>query len=145
MEKEFVPYEQALQLRELGFDEDCLCTYGLLDKEISRNPSCNMIGEPIDEPYTWKNSKIHNSVFTAPLYQQAFSWFREKYNWYGIIAPRYNSDNSLWFVFETINPNVCSIKVLNNELFEGWFEMYETQDKAELACLKRLIEYLQSK
>ena len=24
MEKEFVPYEQALELKELGFDEPCL-------------------------------------------------------------------------------------------------------------------------
>jgi hypothetical protein len=28
MNKEFVPYEQALQLKELGFDEPCLGYYG---------------------------------------------------------------------------------------------------------------------
>ena len=25
--KEFSPYEQALELKELGFDEECICTY----------------------------------------------------------------------------------------------------------------------
>ncbi len=34
MEKEFVPYEQALELRELGFDEPCLL---LISHTTSRN------------------------------------------------------------------------------------------------------------
>jgi hypothetical protein len=27
MSKEFIPYEQALELKELGFDEPCLAVY----------------------------------------------------------------------------------------------------------------------
>ena len=27
MNKEFIPYEQALELKELGFDEKCLARY----------------------------------------------------------------------------------------------------------------------
>ena len=50
MNKEFIPYEQALELSELGFDEECF-TYN-------------------------DNSKIFRA---GVLYQQAFRWFREKY------------------------------------------------------------------
>ena len=31
MNKEFVPYEQALDLKELGFDEPCILLYRGLD------------------------------------------------------------------------------------------------------------------
>ena len=31
MKKEFVPYELALELRELGFDEPCLLVYDRLN------------------------------------------------------------------------------------------------------------------
>jgi hypothetical protein len=27
MNKEFIPYEQALELKELGFDEHCFCFF----------------------------------------------------------------------------------------------------------------------
>ena len=30
MDKEFIPYEQALALKELGFDEPCFATYNVL-------------------------------------------------------------------------------------------------------------------
>jgi hypothetical protein len=55
MEKEFIPYEQALALKELGFDEKCLGFY-----------------------YDEKGNVFHNSLILsyliAPLYQQAFRW-----------------------------------------------------------------------
>ena len=37
MEKEFIPYEQALALKELGFDEECLGTYYEEDKSFYIN------------------------------------------------------------------------------------------------------------
>lgn len=77
MQEQFVTYEIALKLKELGFNEECLCTYVVKTKELHRNPSNDMIGEEIEEPYTWINSKIHSSVCTAPLWQQAIDWLRE--------------------------------------------------------------------
>jgi hypothetical protein len=34
IEQEFIPYEQALALKELGFDEPCLFWYNLSDNII---------------------------------------------------------------------------------------------------------------
>ena len=65
MKKEFLPYEQALALKELGFDEECLAAY--LDNKLHYN----LIGHP----YT-----SHAERLAAPLCQQAFRFFREKHN-----------------------------------------------------------------
>lgn len=75
MNKEFIPYEQALELKELGFDEYCLAFYGGDgDSKIYYNSLRNGSGDY--EPY--KNSE-RLKWFGAPLYQQAFRFFREKY------------------------------------------------------------------
>jgi hypothetical protein len=64
MNKEFIPYEQAVALKELGFDEPCFGFYtyeGKFSNELSFNE--------------YKNTALKTS---ASLYQQAFRWFREK-------------------------------------------------------------------
>ena len=63
MNKEFIPYEQALELKELGFGELCLFYYG--DNEALR---------------IYHQSEIGEDLVGAPLYQQVFRWFREKHN-----------------------------------------------------------------
>lgn len=65
MSKEFVPYEQAVALKELGFNEPC---FGWFTEEHLR------IG-PVDG----KNVQGENEIL-APTYSQAFRFFREKYD-----------------------------------------------------------------
>lgn len=72
MNKEFIPYEQALELKELGFKKDN--DFGLLYK-----------GDDIP----------------SILYQQAFRWFREKYKLLGLPKPygyeiQYNAELHYW-------------------------------------------------
>ena len=69
MKKEFLPYEEALALKELGFNEKCAAHYLgdgeeflELKWEIYRNMSINT-----------------NNCVQAPTYSQAFRFFREKY------------------------------------------------------------------
>jgi hypothetical protein len=61
MEKEFIPYEQALALKELGFDEKCISVYLTSTKKFY----------PIYRPYT--NNEQTDEIL-RPLYQQAFRW-----------------------------------------------------------------------
>jgi len=73
MEKEFVPYELALKLKQLGFDEPC---FGIFrDNELVIG--CNPDFAPNN---TWcSESKFSNeSNISAPLFQQAFRWFRDR-------------------------------------------------------------------
>ena len=69
MEKEFVDYQTALALKELGFDEVCFGFYN--------NAIANVY---IKQDFNDELREIYKGDFDAPLYQQAFRWFREKYN-----------------------------------------------------------------
>ncbi len=95
MEKEFVPYEQALALKELGFDEPCFGYYvPLLDNT-----------QELEIKLIQTNG---NKIVIAPLYQQAFSfllniikdvsityWNDESGNlkYFGQVNPFYDFDN----------------------------------------------------
>jgi len=88
MEKEFVPYNLALRMKQLGFDEPCLAWYG--SKDIFQI-----------------NGKYKNSTHTigycvsAPTWQSAFGWFRENYP---EINPAYNLLFILDRTSQTENP-----------------------------------------
>lgn len=69
MEKEFIPYEQTLVLKELGFNEKCFGGYLKDNKELWIGYVESQGGEQFNRDYH----------IPAPLYQQAFRWFREKY------------------------------------------------------------------
>jgi hypothetical protein len=111
-EKDFVPYEQALALKELGFDESCFGYY------YTTNGKDWQFAEK-SEYYRLDDEINIGSKFSllAPLYQQAFSFFREKYN----LREQYGV-----FPHHTI---------MINYLIEGGRE-----EEAELECLKNLIE-----
>ena len=73
MEKEFVPYEQALELKELGFDEECFGFY----IETGQWTPASYSREGTVYP---RNSDLLPDWVTALTFSQAFRWFREKYN-----------------------------------------------------------------
>ena len=105
MIKEFIPHEQALALKELGFDEPCLMYYD----------------------YSW--TLVESGVYEckAPLYQQAFRWFREKCS-----------------IFLSVDVNYCYKIYVNDEFFEESIN-YNSHEEAEVECLKKLIEIVKSK
>ena len=119
MNKEFIPYEQALTLKELGFDEPCFGYYYALDNK--------KIGLEM-----YIDVQHQDTYFVqAPLYQQAFRWFREKYNLYIVI-----SHNQYW-VFEIYTTS-------NDDLLYGE-STHKSYEEAELECLKKLIEIVKNK
>jgi hypothetical protein len=113
MKNEFIPYEQALELKKLGFDEPCIGYYGI-DQFNLKTPTFNMV-----KPFE------HEWCLPAPLYQQAFRWFREKYGLCLVIKPIDDKKLDLGY----------------NSLKNGLIiRAHLTYEKAELACLKKLIE-----
>lgn len=66
MKEQFVPYRLAVKMKELGFDEECLGSYmGYNTKDPNLVIRGVMVGQSWDV------------ICTAPLWQQAFDWFRE--------------------------------------------------------------------
>ena len=140
MEKEFVPYGLALELKQLGFDEPCFGYY--VDGEL-RGINLGMEELGGVEPYyqrfgfhTLSNHDIDNPnkiVVTAPTYSQAFRWFREKYNLKSCIMFRTSMED---------NKEYYDWLIKGQEVVYRHFNTYE---EAELACLQKLIEIVKTK
>jgi hypothetical protein len=78
MEKEFIPYEQALALKELGFNEPCFATYSNVQEAGIEKGSLSY--------YKGSFLPVSSKMFClAPTYSQVFRWFREKYDLHHVI------------------------------------------------------------
>ena len=116
MNKEFTPYEQALTLKELGFDEPCFGAF--IGKEFKFFDFSNDLNGYVNDK---------NLIIGAPLYQQAFRWFREKYGYLPNI--------------HDFNGNFKATLSGNCNWLGSWTKTYE---EAELACLIKLIEIVKN-
>jgi len=131
MEKEFVPYELAVKLKELGFDEPCLGFYNHQGQLIL------MAQEDESSIEMYKNSYVEMGMqYAAPLFQQVFRWFREKYNLFGYSYPN-DYQKYGYRIVEVKSPE-------NKELIYDW-GTNNTNEEAELACLEKLIEIVELK
>jgi hypothetical protein len=158
MEKEFIPYELALRMKNLGFNEPCFGMYQKNKKtwycsknnwitNFEVNPDPKTLDLHIK--YSPKNVYLINgtyflhscSNFTAPLYQQAFRWFRAKYSICVEIheTTDWEEDNESWsFV-------IFKYKLGDNDGMISSIIDYDTYEEAELECLTKLIELVESK
>jgi len=116
MEKEFVTYEQALALKELGFDEMCFAadTVEQIVYILSRNH--------------W----LELPEVSLPLKQQVFKFFREKYD----------LSSYIFFWLRRVGwgydiPNHSATASVVRQTNDNTFTTYE---EAENACIDRLIE-----
>lgn len=135
MEAEFIPYEHALALKELKFDEPCFGYYVGKDKEVY------MSSEILSAPFQFRLES--KTTFVAPTFSQAFRWFREKYNLHHSIsilqrACRYH------FEIRTIEYESDLKPFGDNKIIyeDGPRKKYED---IELECLKKLIEVVKNK
>ena len=120
MKNEFAPYELALRMKSLGFDEPCFGHYSN--------------GELVYSSHT--NNNMQRFRYSAPLYQQAFRWFREKYNLICRVS---------------VTSYGCTLDeqefycVITSKYGTASYEIFNTYEEAELDCLKKLIEIVEQK
>lgn len=145
MEKEFIPYEQALALKELGFDEPCMYAWCITREhrvEYDGKMSLKTDGNPFGQFYKGKSFNLNynpnkNRIqCSAPLYQQAFRWFREKYNLFGCIDLQY-SNPAHWYI--RVDDIIKNDFVYHSE---DYHIKYKTYEEAENACIDKLIELI---
>ena len=121
LEKEFVPYQIALDMESIGFDEPCLGYY------LCRNSAFGIddlliTTEWIDLlPYDSSSCK-------TPTYSQIFRWFREKYNLIGLVEGGYDNGKNIftYVIWDDFKDNSVDI-------------YYETYEQTEIELLKKLI------
>lgn len=124
MKNEFIPYEEALALKELGFDIPVTLAnqtaYYRIEKDSKEidEISCN-------EGY---KKMFNEDIYTLrPLYQQAFRWFREEHDLHIGIYHQVNGKFDCW-------------TNKGNLLENGKYCDIDSYEEAELACLRKLIE-----
>lgn len=135
MEKDFAPYEEALALKEIGFDEPCLFYYyGSSDlQSIIQINMPRLINH---------NESSFKTCYSAPSYSQAFRWFRKKYGYDIHIKGTHFRASYVIGIPKEINmkavdgyPLVTSWDYIIDETGKR-----KTYEEAELECLKKLIE-----
>jgi hypothetical protein len=126
MEKEFLPYTESLELKEIGFNEPCfkvgnpngVICWRFMDV-------VGMEGVGIDNLL---EVEFDNRWVEIPTFSQAFSWFREKHKLYHCI--QYSGKD---YVAYTHNVNGMTKY------------SFDTYEEAELEGLKKLIEIVKQK
>lgn len=126
MEEQFVPYNLSLKLKEIGFDERCLAGYYNDGKSL------------------WffrfhKNSEREPTVAerfaTAPLWEQAFDWFR--------------NEHKLHVMFETVLMSYGLVDCRNNDMkivrFISAEDRFLNKSELKTEALKELIELVETK
>ena len=115
LEKEFVPYEIALDMKSIGFNEPCFGYYSN--------------GEFVHRSHT--NNYMQRFRYAVPTFRQAFKWFREKYGYY------YQIGNS--------GDNTKFLMLRNSEMSIVWNDKgFNTYEESELACLKKILEIVEN-
>lgn len=135
MKIEFVHYELALRMRNLGFNEPCFVWADIYTKE-------NVYMYPTNE----NNMNQYDETVSIPLFQQAFRWFREKYSWQHSIDPTSDQHSfelgyNYWIWNYKTGEEYHTMP--KNRPTADW--EYKTYEEAELACLEKLIEIVELK
>lgn len=135
MEKEFVPYEFAVLLKHLGFNEPCFAFYQREYAEVTPTMVDDNEQYKLTGFRTCKNSEIPEHYVSAPLFSQAFRWFREKYELFSSCDISNFADKTYGYVITSPIPPHYLHNVHN----------LKSMEEAEIACLTNLIEIVESK
>lgn len=136
---EFIPHQEAIQLKELGFDEPCWAWWHIEDCDTR---FC----------YSEQRSPIINSreteIIGLPTYSQAFKWFKDKHGLYYHILPEFYVDgiNFNWQILWYLPKKDWTDYVISDGTgLCGDNGEYPSQEDAELACLNKLIQLVKNK
>ena len=132
----FVTYEQALDLKVLGFDEPCFGAY--------RSHS-HFIGHLDIQYCTTNNLKQYEWLLhtLAPLKSQVFKWFRDKHQLFGEVVCDTTTEPKFCYVVHEFFGNPDDL----TEKEWGWKDglysvLYRKHDQAETELIDYLIQKL---
>lgn len=124
MKELFITFEQALALKELGFNKPCLRYFwNQTDKLMGGNNSEKTNTQLVELSYNILKG-LQNTLFcSAPTWGQVFEWFQTNNGMYhNIKVDSSMSDGSLSFI-----PIVNNVELLD----------VGTYQQAELECIKK--------
>jgi hypothetical protein len=124
----FVSYEQATQLKELGFNEPCFGYYYTLngkDWKFVEKTEFSRLDDEINIGYKFS--------LLVPLKQQVLRWFREKYNIIGLIEGGFDMTNIFTY---------CIWEGFKDKIYDDYYGTYED---AEDVLINILIDKVKNK
>ena len=120
MENQFIPYQQALELKRLGFNEPCVASYSVEGRfDICEQNGIGWL--------TRTNSGLEKypTACAAPLYQQAFKWFRDQYG----------------YTYSIGRTNICVYHLMvQGTLLTNMIQDSKSYEEAELKCIQAFID-----
>jgi len=117
MDKNFLPYEESLELKKLGLKLDYEeCFQWWVHSTLLTNDNI------------FRQYSEEEDFCDAPLYQQAFKWFREEHN--------------LFFTIEKIM-NGFNWTIKGDKIYKSSFDYL--YDNVQLLCIKSMIEIVKNK
>ena len=130
MEDLFATYEQALALKELGFDKPCWC-YFVNDVFFD-----SMFPKDYDY-FEHMNKKMEYTL--APLKSQVFKWFRDKHSLDSEIYMNHEFGTKIYtYLILQLDRAVVSYKT-------GSVDVSKSYEEAESACIDELISIIKEK
>jgi hypothetical protein len=136
MKEHFVNYNQALALKELGFDEPCIARYIIPGDLVFKGcyEDSNIIHLELTQ------NDICEAHVLAPLKSQVFEWARDEYGLYHIVHHfEHNNNTPKEFLSE-----VTGKLLMGNDDISG-FSYHSTYKEAESACIDTLLEIIKEK
>jgi hypothetical protein len=129
IEELFVPYKESLALKELEFDEPCIARFNKKQFQV------NVLGN-----FYKHNSGEVGNFLSAPLFSQAFKFFRDNYK----LESEFKKleEGYTFHCFKNQEELVKSISKLFDDDRKKY--VYQTYEKAELECLKQLIKIVKN-
>jgi len=135
MSKHFLNYKESLELKELGFNEFC---YGHIDPheyvDSSYSPLC--MGEYNMEP----NEDDTDTLVACPMFFQVFEWFESKHSMFIDRSIMTNVNEIMSIEYRIKSWKFAPVEVE----FDSQYDSFDL-DKAQLACVRKLIEILKTK
>ena len=137
MEKEFISYELALRMKQLGFNENCyrvgnpngaICWRFMDVAGIEGVGIDDILQVEFDERWV-----------QIPTFSQVFRWFREKQDIEGFVHK--SIEGNYYFVIKRLGNNESNIYEFTKTVPKN----FNTYEEAELTCLEKLIEIVEFK
>lgn len=126
----FIPYTESLELKKLGFEEECFGYYNHYPPK--NNHPRGLVRSQNFQDHNGENEG-DDLICSAILYQQAFDFFRKKYNWHVTIK----IDDKSYYFYDCISNKIGR----HDRTIQQ--KHVETYEEAKLECLRKLIKICQ--
>ena len=136
MKEQFVSYEIALKLKELGFDAGCLGDYYIIPSDKTPNPNGEFLG------LKYEDVSSYTKLVSAPLWQQVIDWFRNKYNLL-IDSPKLDELNiGKWSVKITSLDKSTVLEEFVDQPYWRLYRCFRTYEEAREQAILKAIELI---